>query len=245
MREVLGWLKHPLYGVNLRAWSSDQAMLKIGTGVQSFTYSGSGEVKVRYSPDQYTDLVFIPLASTPQSVPVAEEKILYAISSLAFTNTYLRLSGHQLYTDKTAKPFGGGQVNCQFSVGLMEMFQITCDDNVPGAINIQSVKYPGVFLRMNHRLVSSSSQDGPPDSVNAQWGSGDYERFQGFNMDNGGPEEPDDYAEDADLRQQIAHLEQQLTDKIKKLEAAEAGLGKVCISPLWLELIITRGYISS
>jgi hypothetical protein len=204
-------------------------MIKIATRVQRYISAGSGNVRARFSPDQYTDLIFIPLDSAPQGIIIPEDQMKYAIASLKFHNTYLRMDGHQLFTDKAIKPTGGGRVNCQFTVGPFEMFRITPDQNVPDTVNIQSVKYPGVYLRMDSLSVSSTNRDGRPGSVNAQWSALDLERFQGFQIDDGSSDDgsSDDGSGDADLRGQIEDLKKQLADRDANILKLEADL-KVC-----------------
>ena len=204
-------------------------MIKIATRVQRYISAGSGNVRARFSPDQYTDLIFIPLDSAPQGIIIPEDQTKYAIASLKFHNTYLRMDGHQLFTDKAVKSTGGGRVNCQFTVGPFEMFRITPDQNVPDTVNIQSVKYPGVYLRMDSLSVSSTNRDGRPGSVNAQWSALDLERFQGFQIDDGSSDDgsSDDGSGDADLRGQIEDLKKQLADKDANILKLEADL-KVC-----------------
>ncbi len=71
-----------------------------------YVNAGSGQVRARFSPDEYTNLMFIPLESTPQGIDTPEDQVKYAIASFKFRSTYLRMNGHQLYTDKTVKPGG-------------------------------------------------------------------------------------------------------------------------------------------
>jgi len=175
LREVMGWLEHPLRQVSLRV---NECFVKIGTRAKEHFKNGSGEVKARFSYDPYTDLMFIPLESTPQGADV--RRVKYAIASVKFGNTYLRMDGRRLFEDKKAMPGGGGQVNCQYSVGPLEMFHIPRDinKNMRNMRNIESVEFPGVFLRTDTQSVSATNPDGPPGSVNAQWTAGESERVQ-------------------------------------------------------------------
>jgi len=216
MRVVLGWLKHPLQKVTLRAWDSDDRMVKIATRVQRFITAGSGDVKARFSADSYTDLMFIPLESPPQGLVIPDYRVKYAIASVRFNNTYLRMDGQQLSALQYFKINGGGVVNCQYTVGPLEMFYIKLDDDVPDMVNIESVKYPGVFLRMDGQFVNATNLDGQPNSVNAQWTAGDGERFKDFQTYGDDPDVPDDDDDGVDvddLKKQIADLKQQLVDK--------------------------------
>jgi hypothetical protein len=118
-------------------------------------------------------------------------------------------------------------VNCQFTVTPFEMFRITPDQTVPDTVNIKSVKYPGVYLRMDPRSISSTNRDGRLGSVNAQWPAGNLERFQGFHIDDGSVEEPDDDSGDSDLRRQIDDLKQQLVDRNAKIQRMGADLDRI------------------
>ncbi len=68
---------------------------------------------------------------------------------------------------------GVGQVNCQFGVGPWEKFSIQSEDV---GYSIQSVEFPGVFLRMDGNGVTSFSGSGG-GVVNGQFGVGPWEKF--------------------------------------------------------------------
>ncbi|KAK6522972.1 hypothetical protein TWF281_002399 [Arthrobotrys megalospora] len=222
MREIVGWLKHPLHKAKLELCEgSNRAVLKM----VSSTDRGSGQATAQYlrDADEYTDLTFIPLESAPQGLPIDPDKVIYAISSFKLTNTYLRLEGNKLHTSKESDPPRDGTVNCQSSVGPMEMFQITWD-NTHGFLCVQSVKYPGVYLRMDPKSVRSSHQEGPPESVNVQWDCtlGDLQRFRVLKMGILDPKDGDDTDNEAKLKQEIETLEQQAASKKAELASIKA-----------------------
>jgi hypothetical protein len=143
----------------LRAYNSDLHMIHIPTRATLHTR----RVRARFSPDQYTDLSFIPLAYTPQGAGEAAvaEKVKYAIASFKFRTTYLHMNGLQLFVDKVVRPRSGGHVNCQYSVGPMEMFCVSPISGVADTITIQSAKYPNVFLRLPRGLTATKHRRPP------------------------------------------------------------------------------------
>ncbi len=66
------------------------------------------------------------------------------------------------------KQSGVGKVNCQFGVGPWEKFSIQSEDV---GYSIQSVAFPGVFLRMDGSGLTSFKQSGG-GVVNGQFGAG-------------------------------------------------------------------------
>jgi hypothetical protein len=79
------------------------------------------------------------------------------ISSVQFPGTYLRMDG----TGMTARPNSrGGTVNCQYGASAWETFQIQW---VAGGINVASVSFPGLYLRMDWTGVTAptASAAGP------------------------------------------------------------------------------------
>ncbi|PMD51131.1 uncharacterized protein K444DRAFT_636480 [Hyaloscypha bicolor E] len=74
--------------------SYGQAIIKIAKGARRNSSTGSGEVKARFSLDQYTDLTFIPLESTSQGIIKPKGQVKYAIVSFKFPNTYLYMDGN-------------------------------------------------------------------------------------------------------------------------------------------------------
>jgi hypothetical protein len=69
-------------------------MIKIAMPVQRYINAGSGQVTAQFSADEYTNLTFIPLESTPQGINIPEDQVKYAIASFKFRSTYLRINGY-------------------------------------------------------------------------------------------------------------------------------------------------------
>lgn len=94
-----------------------------------------------------------------------------AINSIAFPKAYLRMDGNQI---TKFMPSGGGVVNCQGFVGGWEKFKIHIDQTTLN-LTIESVAFPGRFLRMDGNGVVSS---GPGSGVvNCQFGAFGWEHF--------------------------------------------------------------------
>jgi hypothetical protein len=70
---------------------------------------------------------------------------------------------------------GGGAVNCQFGADAFEKFQLVPLSD--GSVAIQSVAFPGVFLRMDGSGVSQFTGPGG-GVVNCQFGADAFERFR-------------------------------------------------------------------
>lgn len=91
----------------------------------------------------------------------------FSILSSRFPGIYLRLDGRDV---KEAKPAGVGLANCQYytegPARGYELFKF--HPQTDGSKTIESVAFPGVFLRV----------DGTGKGVvNGQWGAKSYERF--------------------------------------------------------------------
>ncbi|KAJ4150267.1 hypothetical protein LMH87_011024 [Akanthomyces muscarius] len=98
----------------------------------------------------------------------------FSILSSNFPGSYLRLDGSNL---KAPKSDGGGVANCQFytaePAGGYEVFKF--HNQSDGSKTIESLAFPGVFLRMDGN--SQKRSDGLIGVVNGQWGAGPWERF--------------------------------------------------------------------
>jgi hypothetical protein len=226
MRIVLEWLKHPLQKVSLRAWDSPEKMVKIASAAgRSYTTGGTGLVVARFSPDAFTDLTFLPLESVPSPIEFPDNEIKVAIASHRFPCTYLHMSARPVFEGRRVQATGGGHVKCQPLITQWEVFHITQDSTVPDTVNIESVKYPGVYLRLDSAAVNSTNLNGRDGSVNAQWTAGDLERFQEIRVENDGAapdiDQPVDDDGDSDLRRQIEELRTQLEDRDAKVRDLE------------------------
>lgn len=71
---------------------------------------------------------------------------------------------------------GGGKVSCQDSC-KEDTAKFLFHDQGDGTFTIESVQYPGIFLRMNGGGVRSFANNGTGE-VNCQFGAGSWERFR-------------------------------------------------------------------
>ena len=94
-----------------------------------------------------------------------------ALESSHFSGVYLRMDGSSV---KSNNQSGGGVVNAQFGIGAWEKFRLRQSNG--GNVSIESVQFPGVFLRMDGRGVPQGSNGG--GLVNCQWGAGGWEQFK-------------------------------------------------------------------
>lgn len=101
------------------------------------------------------------------------------ILSAAFKDVFLRMDGTGI---TAANGSGAGVVNCQTSIKLTGAFKI--HQQKDGTSTIESVKFPGVFLRMDGSRVHSFAGTGA-GIVNCQFGAGDWERFKLNSLNDG------------------------------------------------------------
>ena len=106
------------------------------------------------------------------------------IRSKAFPNACLRLDGRGV-TSQTVG--GGGTVNCQFSPGNpgpWEQFKVRKQSD--GTFSFESASFPNVFLRIDSRGVTSSTDNGG-GKVNSQFNAngGSTEKFKLIALANG------------------------------------------------------------
>ena len=101
------------------------------------------------------------------------------IQSVAFKDVFLRMDGNGI---NTASGSGAGKVNCQKSLTPTGMFKL--HQQKDGTFTIESVKFPGVFLRMDGSHVRSFAGAGA-GTVNCQYGASDWERFKLNSLNDG------------------------------------------------------------
>jgi len=95
------------------------------------------------------------------------------IESAAFPRVFLRMDGSGV----THTASGSGTVNCQCGTpGPWEIFDLI--DVPDGTINIGSVAFPGVYLRMDGTGVTTYQPSTGGGTVNCQYGPGAYEKFR-------------------------------------------------------------------
>jgi phospholipase C len=111
--------------------------------------------------------------STPAAAIGSDEPV--GLQAGAFPGVYLRMDGRGVTPGVATGP-GGGVVNCQGSAGAWELF--TLAPQVGNQIAIESVAFPGVFLRMDGRGVPVGDPEGPDGGVvNCQGTVGPWELF--------------------------------------------------------------------
>lgn len=134
-----------------------------GRGVTGFSGSGAGTVDCQFTAGPYERFNL-------QEVPNQEN--VFAIQSAQFPDVYLRMDGSGV-TGFTGS--GAGIVNCQFTAGPYELFLLQEDPNTPDVFTIQSVQFPGVYLRMDGSGVTTVGEGA--GIVNCQFTAGPYEKF--------------------------------------------------------------------
>ncbi len=93
------------------------------------------------------------------------------IGSVAYPGTYLRMDGRGV--TKTTDE-GGGTDNCQFGAFSWEKFKVHEKD---GTYQFESVAFPGVYLRMDGREVTKTTDEGG-GTANCQFGAFSWETFR-------------------------------------------------------------------
>lgn len=94
------------------------------------------------------------------------------IMSAAFKEVFLHMDGKGITTSNGS---GAGTVNCQKSLLPAGMFKAHKEEN--GTFTLESVAYPGVFLRMDGNNVHSFAGAGA-GRVNCQYGAAEWEHFK-------------------------------------------------------------------
>ncbi|MEQ9278843.1 MAG: hypothetical protein RLN83_05055 [Balneola sp.] len=99
------------------------------------------------------------------------ENAIHTIADYSNGDVYLRMDGDGV---NSPNPSGGGTVNCQYTAGPFEKFKfIKNDDNT---YSIESVEFPGVYLRIDGRELSEDNKVG--GIVNCQNGIGPWEKYK-------------------------------------------------------------------
>lgn len=94
------------------------------------------------------------------------------IESVIFKDVFLRMDGSGI---TSARGAGGGKVNCQTGIEPTGLFKV--QQLKDGTFTFESVKYLGVFLRMDGSGIHSFTGAGG-GHVNCQFGAGAWERFK-------------------------------------------------------------------
>lgn len=101
------------------------------------------------------------------------------IQSVAFKDVFLHMDGKGI---TTSKDNGAGKVSCQKSISPTGAFQL--HQQKDGTFTIESVMFPGVYLRMDGNSIHSFVGNGA-GTVNCQFGVGNWERFKLNSLNNG------------------------------------------------------------
>jgi Spherulation-specific family 4 len=125
---------------------------------------GAGAV---YVPDR-GGVGFMPLQFPFQQALAGRT---FALGSVQFPNVCLRMDGRGVTSPNGS---GAGTVNCQFGAGPWEEFRLELQPDA--SLNIASVQFPNVCLRMDGRGVTSPNGSGA-GTVNCQFGAGPWEKF--------------------------------------------------------------------
>jgi hypothetical protein len=100
-----------------------------------------------------------------------------SFQSVAFPNVFLRMDGTGV--TKMTGP-GGGTVNCQYTAGPWEKFNLVLQKDSAGrndgSVAIGSIAFPNVFLRMDGTGVTKMTGPGG-GTVNCQYTVGPWEKF--------------------------------------------------------------------
>ncbi|GGB17454.1 MULTISPECIES: MAC/perforin domain-containing protein [Mucilaginibacter] len=130
-----------------------------GTNYVSST-SGSGTVNCQFTAAPFEKMLF-----------AKQSDGTYTIESNAFAGLFLRMDGSGVPTG----PQGGGIVNLQNSVGPYEKFNVIKQSD--GTYVIQSVAFPGTYLRMDGTGVTSVLANGGGKINCTKQAPGPWEKF--------------------------------------------------------------------
>ncbi len=131
-----------------------------GNGVTGFAGPGAGTVNCQYGIGPW------------EKFRIRKEDVGYSFESVNFAGVYLRMDGNGVTSPQGP---GAGVVNCQYGVGPWEKFHIR--SSVKGIYSVESVQFPGVFLRMDGNGVTQPTGPGG-GIVNCQYGAFPYEMFR-------------------------------------------------------------------
>ncbi|KAH0551500.1 hypothetical protein GP486_007285 [Trichoglossum hirsutum] len=151
-----------MVNVTIRSAAFPNCYLRLdGRGITKFNNSGSGHVNCQSYVGPYETL---QLDKHPDGT--------LGICSATFEKIYLRLDAKG-FTKSSGK--GGGVVNCQFGSSDDEKFRLV--DQPDGSKAIASVKWPGVYLRMDGSTGPLAGNDNGLGLVNAELSVGPWEKF--------------------------------------------------------------------
>src|SRR5579862_1384745 len=152
--------------ISIRSAAFPNSYLRLdGRGITKFNKPGSGHVNCQSYVGTYE---ILQLNKNPDGT--------FGIRSATFPNVYLRLDAKDF---KKSSGQGGGTANCQFGAAEYEKFRLV--DQPDGSIAIESVQFPGVYLRMDGTPTPGPFNDPANDNglgvVNAELSIGPWEKF--------------------------------------------------------------------
>ncbi|KFY83123.1 hypothetical protein V498_08288 [Pseudogymnoascus sp. VKM F-4517 (FW-2822)] len=147
--------------VSIRSATFPNCYLRMdGTGISTYDDQGAGRVDCQSFAGPMETLMIHTSDDTPNE---------FAIGSSYFEHVYLRMDAT---TFTQASAIGGGVVNCQYSINTWETFRFVPQPD--GTKAIESVHFPGMFLRMDGTMKANSDGYG---GVNCQMSVGPWEKF--------------------------------------------------------------------
>ncbi|KAI9782562.1 MAG: hypothetical protein M1839_004806 [Geoglossum umbratile] len=152
--------------ISIRSATFPSTYLRLdGRGITKFNNSGSGRVDCQSYVGSYEILKLDKHSDNT-----------FGIRSATFANVYLRLDAEKF---KKSSGKGGGNVNCQFGAADYENFRFV--DQPDGSKAIESVHFPGVYLRMDGTPTpgagNAKGNDNGLGVVNAERSIGPWEKF--------------------------------------------------------------------
>jgi hypothetical protein len=150
--------------ISIRSATFPDSYLRLdGSGITKFNNGGSGRVNCQSYVGSYETFQLDKNADGT-----------FGIRSSNFENVYLRLDATDF---KKSKGNGGGVVNCQFGAKEYEKFKFVDLGQPDGSKAIESVHWPGVYLRMDDLPTSHPDDSKGHGIVNAELSVGPWEKF--------------------------------------------------------------------
>jgi hypothetical protein len=142
-----------------------------GTGVTKFEPNGAGTVNCQYTAGPWETYAL-----------ERNDDGTFSFRSLTFPNVFLRMDGNGVVAPT---PNGGGTVNCQYTAGPWEKFNIAIVETSEAhgnIVTIESNQFSGVYLRLDGTGVTAPNPSGA-GTVNCQYTAGPWEKFHlGLNL---------------------------------------------------------------
>ncbi|PVG01519.1 hypothetical protein CPB86DRAFT_781312 [Serendipita vermifera] len=136
--------------IAIRSIASKKYLSLDGNGLDHTTEQGGGKAKTQNFVGDWE--TFIPHEFPDHTI---------AFESAAFPNVYLRLAPLDISPGHHSEK-GGGVVNAQVGSLNYEKFRIKQKDQ-KGAVAIESLEFPGRYLRMDGDIVNVQGDMGPTE----------------------------------------------------------------------------------